>query len=519
MTAPLSTSLTTITRALASKRLLGAALGDDLTSWRTWFATLKAAYAEPLTDAEQAAFAAVAGGRAPPRRKVRQFAVVVSRRAGKGRAAGALTVFEAALHDHALAPGEKGVVACVSPTRAQAQIVKDYALGFLTSSPILRDQVDEVTHDEIRLKNGNSICTLASDFRTLRGRTLLLAVLDEASFLRDESSASPDIEAARALLPSLSTTSGMLVILSSPYRRAGLLFQLHRDYFGKDSDDMLVVAGPSSAFNPTLDVAVIEAANAADPQAARSEWFGEFRADLVGFLDDASIDSAVDRDRPLELPPTPGRSYRAFVDPSGGAPGGDSYTVAIAHCDGQRLVVDVVRGRQGPFDPKTVTQEYAALCREYRINSVIGDAYGREWVTAAWREAGVTYTNSDLPASQLYLESLPLFMRGLVSLPDHPALLRELRLLERIPGRVGKDQVTHPRGVHDDLANSVCACLVSLVRNPAIDWQPVAAAFRQVRQASFGGGQLVGGDQSAPTPLFGGERQMAQMRRRSQRRW
>jgi len=35
-------------------------------------------------------------------------------------------------------------------------------------------------------------------------------------------------------------------------------------------------------------------------------------------------------------------------------------------------------------------------------------------------------------------------------------------LLERIPGRVGKDQVTHPRNCHDDLANAVCGCLRQL---------------------------------------------------------
>jgi hypothetical protein len=57
---------------------------------------------------------------------------------------------------------------------------------------------------------------------------------------------------------------------------------------------------------------------------------------------------------------------------------------------------------------------------------------------------------------------LPLFSRGLVSLPDHPVLLRELRLLERIPGRIGKDQVTHPRNCHDDLANATCGCLRTL---------------------------------------------------------
>jgi hypothetical protein len=72
-----------------------------------------------------------------------------------------------------------------------------------------------VTADEIRLRNGNVICTLASDYRTLRARTLLLAILDEASFLKDESSRASDLEAARALLPGLATTRGTLVRLDA----------------------------------------------------------------------------------------------------------------------------------------------------------------------------------------------------------------------------------------------------------------------------------------------------------------
>jgi hypothetical protein len=282
--------LVTLSRALSDPKLLGAALGD-LSSWETWFATLKAAHAEPLTAAEREAFDRVAGGRVPPTRKVRQLAVVASRRAGKGRAAGALATYASALMDHTavLAPGEVGVVGVISPTREMSRIVQRYALGYFEASPILRDQVAEVTSDEIRLVNGNVICTLASDYRTVRGRTLLLAVLDEASFLRDESSSTPDVEAARALLPGLMSTGGMLVVLSSPYRRAGLLFQLFRDHFAKDGDDVLVVAGPSVAFNPCLDRAAIEVARAADPQAALSEWDGQFRNDLSALLDDASI--------------------------------------------------------------------------------------------------------------------------------------------------------------------------------------------------------------------------------------
>jgi hypothetical protein len=180
-------------------------------------------------------------------------------------------------------------------------------------------------------------------------------------------------------------------------------------------------------------------------------------------LDDELIDAAVDHARPLELPPRPGIYYRAVVDASGGAVGGDAYAIAIAHREQGRYIIDVVRGRQGPFDPVELTKEYAALCRAYnKIMSVTGDKYGAAWVSSAWRNAGMTYVDSELTASELYLECLPLFTRALVSLPDHPVLLRELRLLERSPARLKREQVTHPRGAHDDHANVVCGVLCGL---------------------------------------------------------
>jgi hypothetical protein len=449
----------TLHQALTDRRLLGAALGDSA-SWSTWFAVLKAAHGEPLSPAERAAFDAVAGGREPPKRKAKQFVVVVSRRGGKGRMAAGLAVFEAAIVDHrrSLAPGEVGVVAVVSPTKAQSQVVKDYALGYFESSPILRGEVLETTNEEIRLSNGNVIATLTADYRSLRGRTLLLAILDEASFLPAETSMTPDVEAARAILPGLATTGGMLVILSSPYRKAGLLHQLHRDHFGKDSDDVLVVAGPSTAFNPTLDQDMIAAAQAADPEAAKSEWYGLFRSDVSALLDDQTIDAAVDRSRPLELPPRAGLNYTAFIDPSGGRH--DAFTCVICHREGEMVIADVVRGRKAPFDPASASYEFADLIKQYGIRSVTGDAYSGNWVADAFRSCGLEYVQSELNRSELYLESLQLFTRGMARIPDHADLLRELRQLERRTSRTGKDSVDHPQGGHDDFANALCGALV-----------------------------------------------------------
>jgi hypothetical protein len=55
-----------------------------------------------------------------------------------------------------------------------------------------------------------------------------------------------------------------------------------------------------------------------------------------------------------------------------------------------------------------------------------------------------------------------LFTAGRVRLLDHPRLFNELISLERRTQRSGHDTVDHPRGPHDDMANSVCACLVVL---------------------------------------------------------
>jgi hypothetical protein len=476
-------------QALHDRALLGAGLGD-LATWLTWISTLKAAYGEALTDAELEAFNRVAGSRGPPTHKVRRFVAAASRRSGKGRMAGALAVFEAALVGHRLAPGEVGVCAIVSPTRSQSDIAKNYALGFLESSPILRGEVTDVTADEIRLRCGTIICTLSSDYRTLRGRTLLLAVLDEASFLRDESSSTPDVEAARALLPGLATTGGMLVVLSSPYRRAGLLYQLHRDHFGQDGDEVLVVAGASTDFNPTLDINMIEAARQSDPEAAVSEWFGGWRSDLAAFLDDATIESAIDRSRPLELPPRAGITYVAFADMSAGRH--DASTFCLAHVEHGRVVADVVRGRAAPHDPAAVACDFAILAKEYGCRTIIGDAFAGEWVASAFRAAGVAYECAELTASQFYLEGLPLLARGLVSIPDHHQLLRELCLLERRTSRLGKDSVSHPTGGTDDYANALFGGLVLANTQRFLNITPELIARARAmppRRPSFGFGR------------------------------
>ena len=336
-----------------------------------------------------------------------------------------------------------------------------YALGFLEASPLLAREIVGKTTTEIRLRNGNAIAVHANSYRTVRGKTLLCCIFDEVAWWRDETSALPDVETYRAILPALATTNGMLVAIGSPYRKTGLLYTKHRDFFASDNNEVLVVQGASRLFNPTLDQTIITSAKNSDPEAARSEWDAEFRSDISSFLNDEAIEKVIDYARSLEIPPRNGIQYAAGVDPSGGRH--DHFCICVGHCEGlgagSYYVADVVRGRAPPFDPQSVAEEYAALLKAYKVHSVTGDNYSAEFVSSAFVKQGITYNRSEMNKSQLYIEALPLFMRQNLGLPNHPKLIRELRLLERRTSRMGRDVVDHSVHGSDDYANALAVTL------------------------------------------------------------
>ena len=451
-----------IVRALEDKMLLGAGLGDP-TSWSRWFAILKAAFALKMDDTDLASFKEIAGNRELPSSRVKELWVKVGRRSGKTRMAAAISVYIGAIEQHKLAAGEVGYVLLLAASRDQASVAFQYVLGFLKSSPLLRQQIIGETASEVRLKGNIVISVHAGSYRTVRGRTLLAVIGDETSFWRDETSALPDVEVYRAVVPALAASHGMWIGVSTGYRKIGLLYQKWRDHFGQNTPDILFIEGASTQFNSTLDPVMIERARTDDPEASEAEWLGGFRSDIGTFLDDEVIEKVIDYSRPLEIPPR-GIAYCAFVDPSGGRH--DAFTLAIGHREGSGsgafFVCDVLRGRYPPFDPASVVEEYATILKSYRVHSVVGDNYSAAWCETAFTKAGIKYIRSEMNKSQLYIESLPLFMRQSLSIPNHPKLICELRLLERRTSRMGKDVVDHgPHGA-DDHANALAGLLRTL---------------------------------------------------------
>jgi hypothetical protein len=220
---------------------------------------------------------------------------------------------------------------------------------------------------------------------------------------------------------------------------------------------VLFIQADSRLLNPNLDEEMIAAAYSDDAEAARSEWGGDFRSDLSQFLADDIIDRAITLDC-LSRPRLLDCLHVGFCDPSGGAR--DDMTLCIAHQErGGRVVLDKLLAVSPPFEPDEVVANFAQALSAYGLMEVTGDRYGGEWVPAAFRKHGITYRPSQLAKSDIYIETLPLFMQGLVQLIDSPKLETQLRLLERRPRAGGKDIVDHPRSAHDDLANACAGAL------------------------------------------------------------
>jgi hypothetical protein len=427
-------------------------------SWAVWRVFLAALFALPMAEPALEVFRRHTGRTTPPTSPVREAWPIVGRRGGKSRIAALVAMYLGSRRNYRelLAPGEQAVIAVLAADRKQARQVLGYLKG-LARLPAFASRVARVLKEAVELGTGVTIEVHTASYRTVRGYTIVAVVADEVAFWRSDESANPDTEVLNALRPGMATVPGALLLgLSTPYARRGELYKAHQRYFGLDGSDVLVWVAPSLEMNPTLNARVIEQAYEEDPAAAAAEWGAAFRSDVEAFLSLEAVDAARVRDR-LELAPA-GHPYVAFVDPSGGSR--DSFTLAIAHADGERAVLDAVREIKPPFSPDDVCREFAALLKTYHVYSVHGDHYAGEWPRERFTVHGIDYLPAEQTKSDLYAELLPLVNAGRAELLDVPALRGQLLGLERRTARSGRDSIDHAPGGHDDVANAVAGALV-----------------------------------------------------------
>ena len=302
----------------------------------------------------------------------------------------------------------------VAADRSQARTIMRYVRGLLKSVPMLKALIETERVESIDLTNRITIEVHTCSFRTTRGFTVVAALLDEIAFWRsDEDSSNPDFEVVAAIRPAMATVPGaMLLCASSPYARRGILWENFHRHFGK-AGPVLVWNAPTTLMNPTVSQSFIDAEMEKDPASAAAEYLAQFRTDIEAYVSREAVEAVVDHGV-HERGPLPAHRYLGFVDPSGGS--SDSFTIAIAHKEGELGVLDCLREVRPPFSPEATVMEFADLCKRYGVTKVRGDRYAGEWPREQFRKQGIKYETSDDAKGLIYLNALPLINSARVRL-------------------------------------------------------------------------------------------------------
>src|SRR2546426_4732837 len=113
------------------------------------------------------------------------------------------------------------------------------------------------------------------------------------------------------------------------------------------------------------------------------------------------------------------------MDPAGGS-GGDSLTLAIARCEGNRSVICRIAEWRPPFSPVAAAKEVAAILREYGLGRVRGDRFSG----GAWQDLipqhRIAYDFGGRKKSDIFHDFLPLLDGRLVRFLDHPRAINQL---------------------------------------------------------------------------------------------
>lgn len=452
--------------------------------WRAWRAFLAALFGLPLEREAAKIYRKHTRRRRSPRGPFAEAWLAVGRRGGKSFIAALVAVYLACFRDYRpyLQPGERGTVLVIASDRRQARTILRYVRALVEGVPMLARMIERQTAEGIDLATRVSIEIHTCSFRRVRGYTIVAALLDEVAFWRTEDSAEPDHEIVGAIRPGMATIPGaMLLGLSSPYAKRGVLYEAHKNYHGRDHADVLVWQAPTRTMNPTVPERVVKEAMARDEAWARAEYLAEFRADIEAFLPREVVEAAM-RDSLLERPYDHRFAYTAFADPAGG--GSDEFALAIGHREDEHAIVDVLRARHGK--PASIVEEFAKLLKAYGISGIQSDRYAGSWPADEFARHGITCTPSAKAKSDLYLDTLATLNSERAELPPDDRLLTQFTGLERRTSRGGRDSIDHGPGGHDDRANACAGLIVMLTQQHELtvdDFEMVSVGYGSIAES------------------------------------
>ena len=317
--------------------------------------------------------------------------LVAGRGGGKSRLAGAYLVWRALTADlSSLSPGETAYALTIAPDKDLASIALSFARGLLESGPFA-GMVESETTDSIVLRRPDGhrvsieVFTASAGGKSVRGKTIIAAVLDEAGFFgRAGASVSAEDNFA-AIVPRL-VRGGKVIITCTPWLRSGLLWDLYDQNFGKPGAALVALA-PTALFrgDDPDTMAMIAREYERDPDTARRELGAEWLSAGTGNLfDPSALESSI-----VEHVPKATHGRISIGGDIGLVQDPTAFVVLQRPIGTDEIrVLDVLElkpKRGAPVELENVVRAAAGLCQQYGVRRIHVDhhslAQAREWAS------------------------------------------------------------------------------------------------------------------------------------------
>lgn len=360
-----------------------------------------------------------------------------------------------------LRSGEKFYIVTVANTIDQSRIALGNIKDLITQSPLLRRLIVRETSDTLELSTGAVFRAMPASSRAGRGMACPLIIFDEIAFAIDTDGNQSGSALYQGLAPSVAQfgSLGKILLLSSPWIQQGIFWDLYQQARSQEFSHMWAEQWASWEVNPTLSPTFLEAEKARDPEMFRIEYGAEFSSSINAFLAREVIDKAVNHQR-RSLPPNGNyrRQYILSLDPAKG--GRDAYTAAIAHFEGDRLILDLWHefiptwddGNKLQIDVAIVEDWILQQHQDYGFKKVVLDQYNSQSTIQRLRSKmpieELTWTASS--KTQAFTRMRELFHSGNIDLYPHSQGIAQLKGLIVRYGSTGNWTVTGGTGAAVD---------------------------------------------------------------------
>ena len=406
--------------------------------------------------------------------KAKRFVVMrLGRGSGKTTMCSAYAVYCAICqHPGKIGPGDTPYVITIAPDLPTAKLSISMCREMIRRNTALERLVvgDEKQIITLRRPDGLQVkieaFAAARGGSTVRGRTILAFLLDEAEFFTSgEGYTVSDGDIFRALKPRL-VRHGKGMLVSTPWPVETLMGQMF-DKNWKVGEDATAIKAPTMLVRGDDDDvrANVEDERERDPENCRREYDCEIDGiGGEGWFDGTCLASSKNKDMLLPgaynpLWPTCAAADLAFKN--------DSSTLCVVQYDGHRYrtvaLVEVRPSPGRPLKPSAVMKRFAEVAKSYGCSYIVADGHYRESFKEALAENGMSLVDAPegLKGKQESFSRVRAVLHeGLVLLPEDELstrLIQQAKLVTAKPAPGGGISIKVPRKVglgHGDLVSS-----------------------------------------------------------------